>query len=90
MPMSEDKTIFSINIEDVQNVAEEEIGRTLTGHELGIIVEKIGDQFPWYDALASLISEYVQTGEDESADDGFQLRRQAENLSEGNEGNLRS
>ncbi|MEW6326286.1 MAG: hypothetical protein AB1487_01635 [Thermodesulfobacteriota bacterium] len=37
------KDIYSINIEDVQNVAEEELGRELSGSELKIIEDKIGD-----------------------------------------------
>lgn len=41
--MDTSKIIYSINIEDVQNVAEEEIGRKLTTKELKIIEDRIGD-----------------------------------------------
>ncbi|MCE8427505.1 MAG: hypothetical protein J5U19_03830 [Candidatus Methanoperedens sp.] len=37
------KIIYSINIEDVQNVAEQEIGRKLTEKEVKVIENKIGD-----------------------------------------------
>lgn len=35
-----EKIIYSINIEDVQNVAKQELGRKLTAEELKLIEEK--------------------------------------------------
>jgi len=61
--MRKDKIIYSINLEDVQHVAQEEFGRTLTNHELNIVEDKIGDQFHWYEAIASVISMHI--GQDE-------------------------
>ncbi len=49
--MDTSKIIYSINIEDVQNVAEEKIGRSLTNKELQIIEDKIGDYIDWYGAI---------------------------------------
>lgn len=46
--MNNSKIIYSINIEDIQNVAEEEIGRSLSKKELKIIEDKIGDYIGWY------------------------------------------
>lgn len=45
------KIIYSINVEDVQNVAEEELGRKLSKKELEIIEDKIGDYIDWYGAI---------------------------------------
>lgn len=45
------KIIYSINIEDVQNVAEEEHGRKLAKKELEIIEDKLGDYIDWYSAI---------------------------------------
>ena len=45
------KIIYSINIEDVQNVAEEEFGRKLTKRELRIIEDKLSDYIDWYNAI---------------------------------------
>jgi len=57
------KIIYSINIEDVQNVAEEEHGRKLTKKELEIIEDKIGDYIDWYDAIdAAIRNEIVNSG----------------------------
>lgn len=57
--MRKDKVIYSINVEDVQNVAEEEHGRELTDAELKIVEDKIGDQFDWYEAIANAIDQYI-------------------------------
>ena len=45
------KIIYSINIEDIQNVAEEELGRKLSERELKIVADKIGDYIDWYGAI---------------------------------------
>jgi hypothetical protein len=49
--MKPSKIIYSINIEDVQNVAEEEFGRKLSKKELEIIEDKIGGYIDWYSAI---------------------------------------
>lgn len=61
--MRKDKIIYSICIEDVQNVAHEELGRELTASELRIVEHKIGDQFDWFDAIASVISRHIEQHE---------------------------
>lgn len=53
------KIIYSINIEDVQNVAEQEIGRKLTEIELKVIENKIGNYIDWYEALNSIITDNI-------------------------------
>ena len=45
------RIIYSINIEDIQNVAEEELGRKLSKRELEIVEDKIGDYIDWYSAI---------------------------------------
>ncbi len=57
--MGIDDVIYSVNLEDVQNVAQQELGRALSSSELKIIEEKIGDQFDWYEAIASLIATHI-------------------------------
>lgn len=53
------KDIYSINMEDIQNVAEEELGRELSESELKIIEDKIGDYIDWYGAIYSAIQNEV-------------------------------
>lgn len=54
------KIIYSINNEDAQNVAEQEIGRKLTETELKVIENKIGDYIDWYEALNSVIVDNIK------------------------------
>jgi len=53
------KIIYSINTEDVQNVAEEELGRKLSEKELEIIEDKLGDHIDWYSAIDAAIQNEI-------------------------------
>lgn len=53
------KVIYSINIEDVQTVAEEELDRKLNRKELKIVEDKIGDYIDWYEAITLALNEAV-------------------------------
>ena len=57
--ISASKIIYSINIEDVQNVAEQELGRELNKKELKIIEDKIGDYIDWYEAINATITNSI-------------------------------
>ncbi|MFQ5602644.1 MAG: hypothetical protein ACE5HS_05195 [bacterium] len=54
--MNLNKIIYSINIEDVQTVAEEEFGRELTDDELKFVEDKIGGYIDWYDTISLAFS----------------------------------
>lgn len=53
------KVIYSINIEDVQTVAEEKLGRKLNRKELKIVEDKIGDYIDWYEAITLALNEAI-------------------------------
>lgn len=55
--MREKKIIHSINIEDVQNVAEQELERKLTKEELRLVEDKLGDYVGWYEAILHAMNE---------------------------------
>ena len=55
------KVIYSINIEDVQTVAEEELGRKLNRNELKIVEDKIGDYIDWHEAILAAINENISS-----------------------------
>jgi len=46
-----EKTIYSLNIEDVQTVAEQELKRKLSPEEVEIVEREIGDYIDWYDII---------------------------------------
>ncbi|MFN3533224.1 MAG: hypothetical protein ACK41Q_12060 [Candidatus Brocadia sp.] len=52
-----EKIIYSINIEDVQSVAEQELGRKLTAEELKLVEDKLGDYVGWYEAILHAMNE---------------------------------
>ena len=56
----EQEIIYSINIEDVQNVAKEELDRVLTNEEMRLIGDKIVDYIDWYQAINLSINEVVK------------------------------
>lgn len=67
--MKPSKIIYSINIEDVQNVAAEELERKLSKKELEIIENKIGDYIDWYGAIDIAIqNEILNLGKNAASD----------------------
>lgn len=52
--INKEKIIYSINIEDVQTVALQELDRELTKDELKIVEEKIGDHVKWYNIISDI------------------------------------
>lgn len=50
-----EKIIYSINIEDIQNVAEQELERKLTAKELRLVEDRVGDYIKWYEAILNAI-----------------------------------
>ena len=58
--MSENKIIYSINIDDVQTVANQELGRPLKEIELLKIEQKIGDYFNWYESIQNTINSEIK------------------------------
>lgn len=55
--MRSNKIIYSLNISDIQNVAEEYLSRELNDEELMKVIDRIGDYIPWYNAIENTIIE---------------------------------
>lgn len=55
--MNKKKFVYSINIEDVQHVAEQELDRKLTEEELRLVEDRLGDYVGWYEAILHAIDE---------------------------------
>lgn len=51
--------IYSLNIEDIQTVAIQEIDRELTEDEIEKIKNLIGEKIHWYDAIHDSIIEKI-------------------------------
>lgn len=52
--MRKNKILYSINVEDVQNAAMEELERPLSNDELRLVEDKLGDYIDWYGAVSML------------------------------------
>lgn len=59
--MNNNKIIFSRNIEDLQIIALEEIGRELTDAEIIKISGLLADYINWHDAVAHAIVNHVKS-----------------------------
>ena len=59
--------IYSLNIDDIQEVAMQELDRELTPEEIKKLIDPIAEKIPWYEAIADSINE--QFGESENSDD---------------------
>jgi hypothetical protein len=55
------KIIYSLNEDDIQTVAVQEVERTLSSQEIEKIKISIAEKINWYDAIAESINEKINT-----------------------------
>lgn len=55
-----DKIVYQLTVEDLQNVANDELSRDLTEEEIKLLEDKIGDYIDWYEIISSAISNHIQ------------------------------
>jgi len=56
-PNKQERIVYSLNVEDIENVADEEFSIKLTRAELKLVEDKLGDYIDWHDAIAEAIRE---------------------------------
>jgi hypothetical protein len=56
---TKNRIIYSINVEDLQTAAEQELERELTDEEIEIVEERLGDYIDWYGAIALTLGEVI-------------------------------
>jgi len=54
-----DKVVHQLSVEDLQNVAEKELGHKLTAEEVSLLEDVLGDYIPWYDCISTAINENI-------------------------------
>jgi len=54
------ETFYSLSFEDIQTVANEEIGRDLSKDELLKIVDEISENINWYDAISDAVIQNIE------------------------------
>jgi hypothetical protein len=50
-----DKVFYSLSYEDVQNIAEEDLGRELTENEIESVVDEISERINWATAISDVL-----------------------------------
>ena len=54
------RIVYSLNVEDIQNVARETFKRELTEKEILLVEEAIGDHIDWFEAIEFAIQRRVK------------------------------
>ncbi len=52
--------IYQLTVEDICNVAEQELDRELSDAEIELIKEKIGNYIDWYESISACISDNIE------------------------------
>ena len=55
-----ERIIYSLNVEDIQTVANDELNRDLTDEEIKLVENEVGDYINWYDAICFAIHDVSQ------------------------------
>ena len=58
--MKKDKIIYSLSVEDIMTVIEEEGIRELTLEELNKVIAEIPENIPWYDCIFDSIQNVIK------------------------------
>ena len=53
--MDNEKVVYHLTVEDLQNVANDYFDRDLTVEEIALVTAKLGDCINWYDDIQSAI-----------------------------------
>lgn len=54
---TKERIVYSINVEDLQMVADQELDRKLTEKEIKFVEDRLGDHVDWYGAITSAIND---------------------------------
>ena len=54
-----EKIFYQLTVEDVQNVANQELERELSLEEIELIQDRIAEKIDWYNAIAQSIDELI-------------------------------
>ena len=57
--------IYSLNIEDIQEVAQQVLERELTEKEISLVKESVGEHINWFDAIEFAINRHVKIEDNE-------------------------
>jgi len=56
---SDDRIIYSINVSDIQEIANQVLERRLTKKEMVLVERSVGDYIDWSQAIENSINEHI-------------------------------
>lgn len=56
---AKERIVYSLNVEDLQHVAHEELGRELTEEEINYVEDKVGEYISWHEAISFAIHDLI-------------------------------
>jgi hypothetical protein len=54
--------VYSINVQDVQDVAQREFDRELNDKEMESVAAKLGEYIDWYEAVNTAVAQTIRKG----------------------------
>jgi len=54
--------VYSINVQDVQDVAQREFDRELNDKEMESVAAKLGEHIDWYEAVNTAVAQTIRKG----------------------------
>lgn len=59
MALPDEQIVYTLTVEDIRNVVEQEGLRELSDKEIRAIEDKLGDEIDWYECILSAIQRVV-------------------------------
>ena len=56
------KVFYSLSFLDIQNVAEQELGRKLTPDEIDMVADAVSKRIAWYGIISDVLSVEIKDG----------------------------
>ncbi len=56
--MNGNKIVYSINLDDIKNVAQEEFGRDPTDREIKFVENRLYNYIDWYNAISLALTDF--------------------------------
>ncbi len=53
------KIVYSINVDDIREVANQVLGRNLTKEESALVQDSVGDNIDWFQAIENAIRKHL-------------------------------
>lgn len=60
-----ERIVYSLSVEDLQNVAQDVLERDLTEKEISLIEDSVGDYIDWFQAIENAINKHIDQDNEE-------------------------